>query len=96
MEKPVRGKREVRYIVSRLDDPDDPKGAREALGCFAFLDLAKREADRFGPGICVDAEGGSYSSNGMHSRQTQWRSDWVNLDIYRGRKRRRPASDLYD
>jgi hypothetical protein len=96
MEKPVRGKREVRYIVARLDDPGNPQGKREELGCFPFLDLAKREADRFGPGICVDAEGGTYSTDGLHSRHTQWQTDWTNLDIYRGRKRRRPAADLYD
>jgi hypothetical protein len=92
----VRGKREVRYVVCRLENPDDPQGARHQIGCYPFLDLAKKEADRAGAGSSVDAEGGSYSSDGGHTRHTQWRTDWINLNVYRGREKRRPGSEVYD
>jgi hypothetical protein len=92
----VRGKREVRYVVSRLDDPGDPESRRHPVGCFSYLDLAKREADRCGPGSCVDAEGGTYSADGMHSRHTQWQADWINPNIYEGRARRRLPPETYD
>jgi len=92
----VRGKREVRYVVSRLEDPDDPESGRHPIGCYPYFDLAKREADRVAPGSCVDAEGGTYSSDGTHARYTQWQADWINLNIYQGRERRRHAPEIYD
>jgi hypothetical protein len=92
----VRSKKEVRYVVSRLEDPDDPQGRRHALGSYPFLDLAKREADRLGPGTCVDAEGGTYSSDGAHNRYTQWRADWTNINVYRGRERKRRMPGVSD
>jgi hypothetical protein len=93
---PVRGKREVRYVVSRLEDPDDPKSRRHRIGCYPYLDIAKKEADRVGPGSSVDAEGGSYSSDGMHTRHIQWQAEWINLNIYQGREKRRRAPDIHD
>jgi hypothetical protein len=92
----VRGKREVRYVVSRLDDPDDPESRRHPIGCYPYLDLAKREADRVAPGSCVDAEGGTYSCDGMHTRQTQWQTDWTNHNIYQGREKKRRVPEVYD
>jgi hypothetical protein len=91
----VRGKREVRYVVSRLEDPDNPRSGREAIACYPYLDLAKKEADRHGPGACVDAEGGTYSSDGMQHRHTRWQTDWVNQNIYQGRQKRRPIPEGY-
>jgi hypothetical protein len=92
----LRGKREVRYVVSRLEDPDNPASGRDQVGCYPHLDLAKKEADRLGRGGCVDAEGGTYSSDGAHTRFTQWRTDWINPNIYQGREKRRPAPEIYD
>ncbi len=92
----MRGKREVRYVVSRLDDPDDPESGRHPIGSFPFLDVAKREADRYGAGGRVDAEGGTYSSDGTRARHTQWQADWINPNIYQGREKRRRSSEIYD
>jgi hypothetical protein len=92
----VRSKREVRYVVARLENPDDPQSPRFALSCHAFLDLAKKEADRLAPGTCVDAEGGTYASDGAHARCSHWHADWTNLNVYQGRERRRRAPELYD
>jgi hypothetical protein len=96
----VRGKREVRYVVCRLEDPADPASRRHSMGCYPFLDLAKKEADRVGPEARVDAEGGTYSSDGAHSRHTQWQTDWTNPGVYQGRERRRrlpvPEVEVYD
>jgi len=92
----VRGKREVRYVVSRLADPDDPESGRHPIGCYPSLDLAKREADRAAPGSCVDAEGGTYSSDGSLTRHTQWQADWINPNIYQGRERGRRTPEVYD
>jgi hypothetical protein len=90
----VRGKREVRYVVFSLEDPDDPESRRHPIGSFPYLDVAKKEADRYGPGSCIDAEGGCYSSEG--SRHARWQADWVNLNIYQGREKRRRAPEVYD
>ncbi len=87
----MRGKREVRYVVSRLENPDDPGGKRDAIGWYPHLDLAKREADRLAPGTCVDAEGGTYSFDAGYSRRSRWLTDWVNLNVYLGRQRGRHA-----
>jgi hypothetical protein len=92
----VRGKREVRYVVSRLEDPDDPAGKRDAIGLYSYLDIAKREADRLAPGTCVDAEGGTYSGDGGHGRRNGWQTDWTNLNVYQGRQRRRPQPEISD
>lgn len=87
----------MRYVVSRLENPDNPESGRKAISCHAFLDLAKREADRLGPGTCVDAEGGTYSSDGTHARCTRWQADWTNLNVYQGKaKRRRIIPDICD
>jgi hypothetical protein len=85
----MRGKREVRYVVSFLEDPGDPDSRRHSIGCYPFLDLAKREADRLGPEARVDAEGGTYCSEGIHNRRTQWQTEWTNPDVYQGREKRR-------
>ena len=92
---PVRGKREVRYIVFRLEDPNDPESTRQPIGCFPHLDLAKKEADRYGSGGTVDAQGGSYSFDGARARQNQWRTDWINPNIYQGRQKKRDGSELH-
>lgn len=92
----MRGKKEVRYVVSRLEDPDNPDSGRHQIGCYPYLDMAKKEADRVGSGGCVDAEGGSYSSDGSHSRLTNWRADWINLNVYRGKERVRRTPEIYD
>ncbi len=90
----MRSKREVRYVVSRLEDPTDPEGGRLEISSHPYLDLAKKEADRLAPGTCVDAEGGTYSSDGMHTRCTHWKADWTNLNVYQGRARRRRVPEL--
>jgi hypothetical protein len=92
----VRGKREVRYVVSRLEDPADPESRRNSTGCYQYLDLAKKEADRLGPEARVDAEGGSYSSDGIHSRHTHWQTEWTNPDVYQGREKRRRIPEVCD
>jgi hypothetical protein len=92
----VRGKREVRYVVCRLEDPRQPEGRRQAIACYPYLDLAKKEADRHGPDARVDAEGGTYSSDGMRTRQTRWQTDWTNHNIYQGREKKRHVPEVYD
>jgi hypothetical protein len=90
----VRSKKEVRYVVSRLKDPDDLEGEREAIGCHPYLDLAKKHADRLGPGTCVDAEGGTYYFDGPYRRREQWQVEWTNRNLYQGRKARSPAPEV--
>ena len=89
----MRGKKDVRYIVSRLVDPDDLDGARETLGWYPFIELAKSHADRVGPGARVDAEGGTVYLGGPHGRSARWEVEWTNRDLYRGRKKRRPSPE---
>jgi len=84
----VRGKKEVRYIVSRLRDPDDLEGERERIGWYPYLELAKSQADRIGPGTFVDAEGGTFYVDGPYPRRTRWEVEWTNRDLYEGRKKR--------
>ena len=84
----MRRKKEVRYVVSRCKDPDDPEGERETMGSHPYLDLAKRHADRLGPGTRVDAEGGTYYSAGLYGRCDGWQVEWTNRDLYQGRKKR--------
>jgi len=84
----VRGKKEVRYIVSRLLDLDDPEGERETLGWHPYLELAKRQADRTGPGTFVDAEGGTFYRDGRYGRSRGWEMEWTNRNLYQGRKKR--------
>ena len=90
----MRSKREVRYVVSRLSDPEDIESAREPIGWHPFLDLAEKHADREGPGTCVDAEGGSYHLDGPYRRHGEWRAEWTNRNVYRGRKKGRPAPEV--
>ena len=84
----MRGKKEVRYIVSRLRDPDDLEGERERIGWYPYLELAKSQADRTGPGTFVDAEGGYYYGDSGYGRRTRWEVEWTNRDLYEGRKKR--------
>jgi hypothetical protein len=90
----VRSKREVRYIVSRLENPEDPDGERNVIGWYGFLDLAKREADRLAPGTCVDAEGGTYTFDGGYSRRSGWQADWINLNVHMGRQKRQRQHEI--
>jgi hypothetical protein len=85
----VRGKREVRYVVSRLTDPDDTKSERENLGWHPYLALAKTQADRTGPGTFVDAEGGTFYFDGPFGRGTHWEVEWTNPNLYEGRNKNR-------
>ena len=87
----MRGKKDVRYIVSRLKDPDDIEGERERIGWYPYLELAKNHADRTGPGTFVDAEGGTYYFGGPSARHTRWEVEWTNCDLYEGRKKRSPV-----
>ena len=87
----MRGKKEVRYIVSRLKDPDDLEGERERIGWHPYLELAKSQADRTGPGTFVDAEGGTYYSDSPYGRRTRWQVEWTNRNLYQGRKKRSPV-----
>ncbi len=84
----MRGKKEVRYIVSRLVDPDDLDGERERLGWHPYLELAKSHADRAGPGTCVDAEGGTLYLDGPYGRRAHWEVEWINRNLYQGKKKR--------
>lgn len=84
----MRGKKQVRYIVSRLLDPDDLEGERERLGCHPYLELAKSQADRTGPGTFVDAEGGTFYRDGRFGRSGGWEVEWTNRNLYQGRKKR--------
>jgi hypothetical protein len=90
----VRSKREVRYVVSRLKDPDDLEGEREAIGWHPYLELAKSHADRVGPGTFVDAEGGTYYYDGPYGRRTLWQVEWTNLNLYQGRRKRVRAPEV--
>jgi len=92
----VRSKKEVRYVVSRLEDPSDLEGDRETLGYHPSLDLAKRHADRVGAAAIVDAQGGTYFTDGPYRRREQWRVEWTNSNLYRGGSRRRPAPEAAD
>ncbi len=86
----MRGKKEVRYIVSRLKDLDDLEGERETIGWYPYLELAKSQADRTGPGTLVDAEGGTYYVDGPYRRRTRWQVEWTNRNLYQGRKKSSP------
>jgi hypothetical protein len=87
----VRSKKEVRYVVSRLKNPDDLEGERERIGCHPYLELAKKHADRLGPDTFVDAEGGTYRVDGHCSRRIRWEVEWTNRNLYQGRKKRSPV-----
>jgi hypothetical protein len=89
----VSGKKEVRYVVSRLKNPDDPEGERERIGCHPYLELAKSHADRASPGTFVDAEGGTVHVASPYGRGIRWEVEWTNRDLYRGRNKRRPAPE---
>jgi hypothetical protein len=83
----VRSKKEVRYIVSRLKDPGDLEGEREIIGCYPYLELARHQADRRGPGTFVDAEGGTYSFDSHYGRCSRWQVEWTNRNLCEGRKK---------
>lgn len=86
--------KEVRYIMSRLRDPDDIDSAREPIGWHPYLDLAKKHADRIGAGACVDAEGGSCHPEGPYRRRGQWRAEWTNRNLYQAGKERRTTDGV--
>ena len=87
----MRGKKEVRYVVSRLKNPGDLEGERERIGCHPYLELARSHADRMGSDTFVDAEGGTYYFDGASTRHTRWETEWTNRNLYRGRKKRSPV-----
>ena len=84
----MMGKKEVRYIVSRLVDPDNPESERERLGWEPHLEPSQTHANRTGPGTFVDAEGGTFYFDGPHGRRTRWEVDWTNPNLYEGKKKR--------
>jgi hypothetical protein len=90
----VSSKKEVRYIVSRLVDPADLESERETLGCYPYLDLAKKHADRVGPGACVDAQGGTYLRDGPYRHHSCWQVEWTNRNLYQGSKKRKSDSEV--
>jgi hypothetical protein len=90
----MSSRKEVRYVVSRLQDPDDPESARETIGWHPYLDLAKRQADRLAPGTCVDAEGGTYRLDSAYRRRECWQPEWINRNLYQGREKRTPLPSL--
>ena len=80
--------KEVRYIVCRLLNPDDPEGEREKLGSYPYLDLAINHANRTGPDAAVDAEGGTHYPGGPYGQCGRWEVEWVNRNVYRGKGRK--------
>ena len=87
----MRGKKEVRYIVSRVKDPDDLESERERLGWHPSLELARSHADRTGLGTFVDAEGGTLYVDGPYGRRMRWQVEWINRNLCQGRKKRSPV-----
>ena len=83
----MRSKKEVRYIVFRLKDPGDLEGEREIVGRYPYLELARHQADRGGPGTFVDAEGGTYYFDSHYGRRSRWQVEWTNRNLYEGRKK---------
>jgi hypothetical protein len=90
----VSTKKEIRYVVSRLKDPEDLESEREMIGHHPYLDLAKKHADRVGPGTCVDAQGGSYLHDGPYGRHARWQVEWTNRNLYQARKKRSPLTEV--
>jgi hypothetical protein len=84
----VSSKKEVRYVVSRLIDPADLESEREMISHHPYLDLAKKHADRVGPGTCVDAQGGTYLHDGPYRHHSCWQVEWTNRNLYQGGKKR--------
>jgi hypothetical protein len=90
----LSSRKEVRYVVSRLENPDDIESGREPLGWHPYLDLAKKHADRMGAGTCVDAEGGTYRLDGPPGRRGEWRAEWTNRNLYQGGKKNHPEAKV--
>ena len=84
----MRSKKALRYVVSRLKNPEDLEGEREMIGCHPCLELAKKQADSIGPDAFVDAEGGTYPGENHYRQRGSWRAEWINRDLYQGRKKR--------
>jgi hypothetical protein len=84
----VSSQKDVRYVVSRLCDPDDLESEREPIAWHPYLDLAKKHADRVGVGTCVDAEGGAYHLVGAFGRRGRWQAEWTNRNLYQGGRAR--------
>ena len=85
----MSSQKEVRYVVSRLRNPDDLEGDREPIGWHPCLDLAKKHADSIGAGTCVDAEGGTYHLSGPYRRRGLWHTEWTNRNLYEGGKKKK-------
>jgi hypothetical protein len=83
----MSSQKEVRYVVSRLEDPNDLESAREPIGWHPCLDLAKKHADRIGVGTCVDAEGGTHYLDVPYRRRGQWHAEWTRRNLYQGGKK---------
>lgn len=92
----MSSQKEVRYVVSRLKDPDDIESAREPVDWHPYLDMAKKHADRLGAGTCVDAEGGTYHRDGPYKRRGQWQTEWTNRNLYQGGGARPPRGGVLD
>jgi hypothetical protein len=90
----VSSHKEVRYVVSRLQEPGNVESARDPIGWHPYLDLAIRHADREGVGTCVDAEGGSYHLEGPYRRRGQWLTEWTNRNLYQGGNKRGPRPEV--
>lgn len=88
----MSSQKEVRYVVLRLEDPEDLESARDPIGWHRYLDLAKKHADREGAGTCVDAEGGSYRFDGPYRRRGRWYPEWTNRNLYQGRAKKQVRS----
>ena len=84
----MRSKKAVRYVVSRLKNPDDLEGERERIGCHPYLQLAMRHADPLGPSTFVDAEGGTSYFDGPYRRREGWQVEWTSRNLCQGRKKR--------
>ena len=84
----------VRYVVSRLTNPDNLDGEREPISRHPYLNLARKHADLLGPGTCVDAEGGTYHFDGPRRRHGRWQLEWTNYNLYHGAGKRSPEPEL--
>jgi len=92
----MSSQKEVRYVVYRPADPNNPESVRQTIGSHPYLDLAKKHADRSGPGTCVDAEGGSYHLDGPYRRRGQWRVEWTNRNLYQSGSKKDLAPEVED
>ena len=85
----MRGKKDVRYIASRLKDPNDLEGERERIGWYPYLELAKSRAVRIGPGTFVDAGWGKEAQIFIE----HWRREYDHLRPHSSLGGRPPAPE---